>query len=156
MIKSKKSKFGFTLVELIVVIAIIAVLAAIVIPTSMHYVNKARKSQAIVALGDFKTQLINYSAFLAGKNETLNTDAFNNFNYKNSKVEGYTVKVIFDNKLSQGDSNFNVTLKLLKNNKAIKDATVKILQLATSPLSESDAIELNKKDYVLIPIKKES
>ena len=41
----KKCRSGFTLVELVVVIAIIGILTAIVIPTVMNYVKKSRLKQ---------------------------------------------------------------------------------------------------------------
>ena len=43
----KKNKKGFTLVEIIVVLLIIAILAAIAIPTMLGFVNEARQSEYI-------------------------------------------------------------------------------------------------------------
>ncbi len=40
-------KKGFTLVELVVVIAIIAILSAITVPTTIHFVEKAKQSNRI-------------------------------------------------------------------------------------------------------------
>lgn len=45
MKKLLRNKKGFTLIELIVVILILAVLAAILVPSIMNYVGKARDSR---------------------------------------------------------------------------------------------------------------
>ncbi len=47
MKKLNKNKKGFTIVELVIVIAVIAILAAVLIPTFSNVVNKANESKAL-------------------------------------------------------------------------------------------------------------
>lgn len=58
MFTRKKSKKGFTMVELIVVIAIIAIISAVAIPTTIVYVGKSRISTAATEVGNISSGTI--------------------------------------------------------------------------------------------------
>jgi type IV pilus assembly protein PilA len=55
MKKMLKNKKGFTLIELMIVVAIIGILAAIAIPNFMSYQCKAKQSEAKSLLGAVRT-----------------------------------------------------------------------------------------------------
>ena len=59
---TRKSGRGFTLVELVIVIAVIAVLAAVLIPTFSGIVNNAKKSKDLANARTVNTNLLVYKA----------------------------------------------------------------------------------------------
>jgi type IV pilus assembly protein PilA len=62
MKKMLKNNKGFTLIELMIVVAIIGILAAIAIPNFMSYQCKASQAEARTALGAIRTQQEAYLA----------------------------------------------------------------------------------------------
>lgn len=85
---TKNNKKGFTIVELVIVIAVIAILAAVLIPTFAGIISKSNKS---AALQEARAAL---TVILSEENGQLNEDATYYFIYKNGeKVEWYSYDV---------------------------------------------------------------
>jgi type IV pilus assembly protein PilA len=56
----KKAQAGFTLIELMIVIAIVGILAAVALPAYQDYTVRAKISEAIATLGEAKTSVTEY------------------------------------------------------------------------------------------------
>lgn len=85
----KNNKKGFTIVELVIVIAVIAILAGVLIPTFANMVDKANKSADLqAATNAFKS----YVADNADKDEDMDLYIF---------VDNDTVYQVTDGKLAQ-------------------------------------------------------
>lgn len=90
----KKFKKAFTITELVIVIAVIAILAAVLIPTFSTVISKANES---AAMQECRNEWSNMSVDIIG-NETVGDDYL--FEYKNGKDTYYYIVV---------DGNFNAT-----------------------------------------------
>lgn len=55
-----KKQQGFTLIELMIVVAIIGILAAVAIPAYQDYTARAQASEAVTLLGGLKTPVAEY------------------------------------------------------------------------------------------------
>ena len=65
----KKKKKGFTLIELMAVIAIIAILAAVLVPTVTGYIQRAKKTAIITQVRNVVSAIETYNATAGGDDQ---------------------------------------------------------------------------------------
>ena len=82
----KKMKKGFTIVELVIVIAVIAILAAVLIPTFTSVTEKAKESAALQQARNAQTAITVYDADTEDAND-VGADYI-------IEVNGYKFKVV--------------------------------------------------------------
>ena len=58
MVKTRQSTFGFTLLELMITVAIVAILSAIAVPTYLNYTRRAYYTEIVAATNPFKTGVV--------------------------------------------------------------------------------------------------
>jgi prepilin-type N-terminal cleavage/methylation domain-containing protein len=105
----RNKQAGFNLVELMIVIAIMATLAAIAIPSYSHYINKSRAISAVVLTEPVRTEVTEYGIlhngdFAGVDNASLNLPSISLVN-GSKDVTDITIA-------AQGSNNVNITATL--------------------------------------------
>jgi len=77
---SVKNSKGFTLVEILIVVAIVGVLAAIAVPSYRYFLETARRTSSIAALDTLRTEMEGYVADQGGYPTSID---FTNFTDQN-------------------------------------------------------------------------
>ena len=103
MTNSKKR--GFTIIELVIVIAVIAILAGVLIPTFVSIINKANESNDIQAVRNMNTFLA--SAKVTGEVNSI-LDVYDLFDESGYSVENY--KPLYKNRSYYYDKEYNQIL----------------------------------------------
>ncbi len=62
MVRNPSQQGGFTLIELMIVVAIVGILAAIAVPAYQDYVVRSKVSEAVAAIGACKTSVAEYTS----------------------------------------------------------------------------------------------
>lgn len=96
MTRQVRKQQGFTLIELMIVVAIVGILAAIALPAYQTYTKRAKFSEVIAATGSLKTSI--EVCIQAGKTPVTASTAQTAANcpIQNGSTSTYVASVVFD------------------------------------------------------------
>lgn len=101
----KKKQYGFTLVELMIVVAVLGILAAIAYPAYQRYIIEARRADAIANLMDLQAQQerwrINNTTYAPLASLTTPQSDFYTFRVTDNTATTYTLTATAINGTSQ-------------------------------------------------------
>ena len=115
----EKKQQGFTLIELMIVIAIVGILAAIALPAYQDYTVRAKVSEAMVTLAEAKTTIAEYysannalptTGAVAGINTFPNTDIVLSIVYASASSRPLLTAVVKQAIIPSGTGNYSFQL----------------------------------------------
>lgn len=131
--KAKKNNKGFTLVELIVVLVILATLAAILVPTLLGYIDRAKQQKGVRKMHDIQVATTSALVEYYGINKYKVTRTFSKKTYtvNGSDVVGHSISNWTFSRLQKQDNSNNdcsdaiakLMLNYLESNKNTKEKT---------------------------------
>lgn len=137
---NKRSK-GFTLIELIVVMAIMGVLAAIVVPTTIHFVAESKAEKAVVEVHTIVDNLFVNIPNIESHSVPGQID---------DAVDGTTVKLVLEKYIGTAEENTLVKGEIV--DVEINGHSSQVLRLtAISPETDDNGQISYTKDYLLNP-----
>jgi len=89
LLKLRKKTKGFTLIELMIVVAIIGILAAIAIPNFLRYQAKSKQAEAKTNLGAIFTSEVSYKS----EHDTY-TDSLDDLDWAPTGTPRYTYAIV--------------------------------------------------------------
>ena len=106
-----RRQLGFTLLELMIVVAVIAILAIIALPSYSEYIRKGKRSEAMATIGDIEMREERYRAdYPTYANTTAATAAAGNLFGSTSAVTTFNSKKLYYSVAVSGNSGTAYTI----------------------------------------------